>query len=76
MSTLPKLELSDSSDSRAKARAEIVEWDEYGQGYSTAGELVVCICGAPYPLRWTHYCPYDEPTEDEGSEMLVREDGA
>lgn len=46
----------------AVAVEEVTEWDEYGQGYKD-GECIVCICGTPYPMRKSHYCPYDPPVE-------------
>lgn len=62
------------SDLRSKARAEVVDWDEYGQGYSATAELVVCICGEPYPFRGEpHYCPYDEPFDEPDDEGMDTE---
>lgn len=43
----------------ARARAAVVEWDEYLQGYDTNGKLVICVCGKPFPDK-DHVCPYDE----------------
>jgi hypothetical protein len=43
---------------------EIIEWDEYGQGYGADGHLLVCICGAEF-LDWSkHYCVYDEEPDE------------
>lgn len=49
----------------ARALAEVVEWDEYGQGYGRGAEVVICICGEPYPHRKTHYCPADEELDKD-----------
>lgn len=54
---------------------DVVEWDEYGQGYDHLGRLIACICGArliqPGYLEKNgspHYCPYD--IEDVNGEMV------
>lgn len=46
---------------------EVVEWDEFGQGYDAQGRCVKCICGStllqPGSLNEDgspHYCPADD----------------
>lgn len=48
-----------------RAHAEVVDWDEFGQGYGSDAELLICICGAPYPLRNDHVCSYTPSTPEE-----------
>lgn len=58
---------------------EVVEWDEYLQGYDAQGRLVVCVCGIKLtqpgylePNGKPHCCPYDEPFEEAWANGRVR----
>jgi hypothetical protein len=51
--------------------SDVVEWDEYGQGYDERGRCIICICGTRLtqpgslnPDGSPHYCPASEPVEE------------
>lgn len=48
-----------------KDTSDVVDWDEYGQGYNADGKLIICICGQRVtPGGVGHYCVYDDGPED------------
>ena len=55
---------------QSSEHSDVIEWDEYGQGYDYRGRRIVCVCGIELlqpgslnPDGTPHYCPYDEEGE-------------